>query len=155
MPALYFPDRGIYQKGGWQMRQFFCLLAVFALVAVTGAMAQTGVEGAILGVVTDANGGAVPGATVTVTNLGTGIQKVEISRPDGSFEISALPQGAYSISVTFQGFKTWTVANADLTINEHKRVSPVLQVGDVNERVTVESTADLLQTEKAETGRVI
>jgi hypothetical protein len=44
---------------------------------------------------------------------------------------------------------------ADLTINEHKRVSPTLQVGDVNERVTVESTADLLQTEKAETGGVV
>ena len=32
MPALYFPDRGIFQKGGWQMRQFFCLLVVFSLV---------------------------------------------------------------------------------------------------------------------------
>ena len=114
------------------MRQFFCLLAVFSLMAVAGAMAQTGVDGAILGVVTDANAGAIVGATVTVTNPATGITKVEITRADGSFEISALPQGTYTISVTFQGFKTWTLANADLTINEHKRVSPILQVGDVN-----------------------
>src|SRR5579871_128214 len=137
------------------MRQFLCVLAVFSLVAVGGAMAQTGVDGAILGVVTDTNGGAIVGATVTVTNPATGIQKVEISRADGSFEISALPQGTYTISVTFQGFKTWTLTNADLTINEHKRVSPTLQVGDVSERVNVESVADLLQTEKAETGGVV
>ena len=137
------------------MRQFLCLLAVFSLIAASGALAQTGVDGAMLGVVTDSNGGAVAGATVTVTNPATGIQKVEISRADGSFEISALPQGTYTVSVTFQGFKTWTLTNTDLTINEHKRVSPILQVGDVSERVNVESTADLLQTEKAETGGVV
>jgi hypothetical protein len=137
------------------MKHSLYLMGAFCLLAVAGAMAQTGVDGAILGVVTDPNGGVVGGATVTVTKLDTGIQRVETSRSDGSFEISGLPQGAYSVTVTFTGFKTWTLATADLTINEHKRVSPVLQVGDVNERVTVESTADLLQTEKAETGGVV
>src|SRR5579872_4101684 len=109
-----------------------CLLSLCFLLALPAAMAQTGVDGAILGVVTDPNGGVVPGATVTVTKLDTGIQRIETSRSDGSFEISALPQGAYSVTVTFAGFKTWTLATDDLTINEHKRVSPVLQVGDVN-----------------------
>jgi hypothetical protein len=137
------------------MRQVFCLLAVFSLLALTGAMAQTGVDGAILGVVTDPNGGVIAGATVTVTKLDTGVQRVETSRGDGGFEISALPQGEYSVTVTYAGFKTWTLAKTDLTINEHKRVSPMLQVGDVNERVTIEATADLLQTEKAETGGVV
>ena len=50
--------------------------------------------------------------------------------------------------MTFAGFKTWTLAMADLTINEHKRVTPTLQVGDVNERVTVESTADFCKPKK-------
>lgn len=137
------------------MRQVVCLLALFSLIGLSGAMAQTGVDGAVLGVVTDANGGVVAGATVTVTNLATGVQRTETSRSDGGFEISALPQGTYSVTVTFTGFKTWTLAKTDLIINEHKRVSPVLQVGEVNERVTVEATADLLQTEKAETGGVV
>ena len=53
------------------MKRVLCLLAVFSLIALTGAIAQTGIDGAILGVVTDANGGAVVGATVTVTNLDT------------------------------------------------------------------------------------
>ena len=45
------------------MRQVICLLAVFSLLALTGAMAQTGVDGAILGVVSDANGGVIAGAS--------------------------------------------------------------------------------------------
>ena len=137
------------------MRKLICLLAVFSLIAISGAMAQTGVDGAILGVVADVNGGSIAGATVTVTNLGTNIQKTETSRGDGSFEIDALPEGAYSVSVTFTGFKTWTLARTDLTIGERKRISPALEVGQVNEKVTVEATADLLQTEKADVGGVV
>ncbi len=132
-----------------------CLLSACFLIVVAAAMAQTGVDGAILGVVTDTNGGVVAGATVTVTKLDTGVQRIETSRSDGSFEISALQQGVYSVTVTFAGFKTWNLAKTDLTISEHKRVSPVLQVGEVNERVTVEAITDLLQTEKAETGGVV
>ena len=108
------------------MKQVLCLLAVFSLIALTGAMAQTGIDGAILGVVTDANGGAVVGATVTVTNLDTSIQKIETTRPDGSFEIDALPQGSYSVSVSYSGFKTWTLAKTDLTIGERFAVAPAL-----------------------------
>jgi len=132
-----------------------CLLSACFLLAVAGAMAQTGVDGSILGVVSDANGGSVAGATVTVRNLDTGLVKTEITHADGGFEISPLPEGNYSVSVTFTGFKTWTLAQTDLTIRERKRVSPMLQLGDVNERVTVEATADLLQTERAETGGVV
>ncbi len=135
------------------MKMALCVL--IWLIAVTGAMAQTGVDGAILGVVTDANGGAVPGATVTVVNLGTNIQKTETSHSDGSFEITALPAGRYSVSVTFAGFKTWTLERADLTIAERKRVSPVLEVGQVSEKVSVEATADLIQTENASNGGVV
>jgi hypothetical protein len=135
------------------MKWAFCSL--LWLLALTGAMAQVGTDGTILGVVADANGGRVAGATVTITNLDTAIQKVEVSRQDGSFEITALPAGHYSVSVTFAGFKTWTVERTELTISERKRVSPVLEVGQVSERVTVEATADLIQTENAATGGVV
>ena len=137
------------------MKRTICLLGVFSLLVVTGAMAQTGVDGSILGVVTDANGGVVAGAQVTVANLDTGVTKVEMTKGDGSFEIAPLPRGYYSVSVSFTGFKTWTLARTELTIAERKRVTPTLQLGDVNEKVSVEASADLLQTEKAETGGVV
>ena len=110
------------------------LCALLCLFAVSAAMAQVGVDGTILGVVADTNGGLISGATVNVTNLDTGIKKSEISHSDGSFEITALPAGRYSIAVTFAGFKTWTVESADLTIAERKRLSPVLEVGQVSEK---------------------
>src|SRR2546426_171424 len=119
------------------------LLAAFWFLALAGAMAQTGIDGAILGVVTDANGGVVGGAQVTVTNLDTGLQKVEVTRSDGTFEIGALPKGYYSVSVSFTGFKTWTLPRMEVTISERKRVSPTLQLGDVSEKITVEATAEL------------
>src|SRR5215467_3098077 len=124
-------------------------------LALTGATAQVGIDGTILGVVTDARGGLVPGAIVTITNLDTGIQKVELSRQDGGFEITALPAGRYSVSVSFTGFKTWTVERTELTISERKRLSPVLEVGQVGEKVTVEATADLIQTENAAAGGIV
>src|SRR3979409_799546 len=105
-----------------------CLLSACFLLDVAGAMAKTGGDGSILGVVSDANGGSVAGATVTVRNLDTGLVKTEITHADGGFEISPLPEGNYSVSVTFTGFKTWTLAQTDLTIRERKRVSPMLQL---------------------------
>ncbi len=135
------------------MKTTFCSLLLF-FVGIA-AMAQTGVDGTILGVISDANGGVISGATVTVTNLDTGIRKTEISRSDGSFEITALPSARYSISVTFAGFKTWSIEKTALTIAERKRVSPVLEVGQVTDKVTVEATTDLIQTENAATGGVI
>jgi hypothetical protein len=137
------------------MKRFLVSLVALAFLALNGAMAQTGIEGTILGVVTDANGGVVSGATVTVTNLDTGLRKTATTHGDGSFEVSALPQGNYSVSATFTGFKTWTLDRTDLTVGERKRVSPQLQLGQVNENVTVEASADLLQTEKSDTGGVV
>ena len=79
------------------MKKAIC--ALFWLCAVTVAMAQTGVDGTILGVVTDSNGGLLSGATVAIANLDNGLTRTEISRSDGTFEITALPAGHYSISV--------------------------------------------------------
>lgn len=131
--------------------------AILALLWLFGVacMAQIGIDGTILGVISDSAGGVVSGATVTVMNLDTGIKKSEMSHADGSFEISPLPAGRYSVSVAMSGFKTWLVENADLTIAERKRLSPVLEVGQVNEKVSVESTADLIQTESAAAGGVV
>lgn len=137
------------------MRSSLCLPIVLVLLAVAEAPAQTRIDGAILGVVTDVNGGRLGGAMVAVTNLDTGLTKSMLTDPAGNFEITPLPNGNYSVTVTFTGFKSWTLARVELTIGERKRLEPVLEVGGVNEKVTVEATAELLQTERAETGAVV
>jgi outer membrane receptor protein involved in Fe transport len=111
-------------------------------------LAQVGSDGAILGVVTDSSGAVVAGADVTVTNLETGLAKKTIAGPTGNFEVLALPRGFYRVVVSFVGFKTWELQRGELTVGERKRVSPVLEVGEMSEKVTVEAQAELLQTEK-------
>ena len=76
------------------------LFAVLWLFCISGGMAQIGVDGTILGVITDSAGGVISGATVTVSNLDTGIKKSETSHADGSFEITPLPAGRYSPAQT-------------------------------------------------------
>ncbi len=120
----------------------------FILLLTSSALAQVGTEGGILGVVLDASGAVVAGAEVTVTNLDTNLKKQAVSDAAGNFEILALPRGPYSVTATFAGFKTWTLERTELTIGERKRIAPVLQVGEVSDKVTVEARAELLQTEK-------
>jgi outer membrane receptor protein involved in Fe transport len=121
---------------------------LLCLLVASSLPAQVGTEGSILGVVTDGSGGVIPGAEITGTNLNTGLKKTALTDESGNFEILALPIGPYSISVSATGFKSWVVERTELTVGERKRVSPVLEVGQVTDKVTVEATVELVQTEK-------
>src|SRR5687767_8900964 len=120
----------------------------FILLLTSSALAQVGTEGGFLGVVLDASGAVVAGADVTVINLDTNLKKQAVSDGAGNFEILALPRGPYSVTATLAGFKTWVLERTELTIGERKRIAPVLQVGDVAERITVEARTGMLQTEQ-------
>lgn len=130
------------------MRSFLA----FVLALFTGACvltAQTGTEGSILGIVRDSSGAVLPGATVTITNIETGLKQTATTDGSGFFQVLALSRGVYSISAAMPGFSTWTLARSELTAGEQKRVQPVLNVGNVKEQVTVEAGAEVIQTERA------
>src|SRR5262249_6195299 len=116
---------------------------------------QVGTEGSILGTATDSSGAVIAGAEVTVVNLDTGLKKTTVTNNQGIFEILALPRGPYSVTVSFTGFKTWNVERTELTLGEKKRISPVLEVGEVYQKVTVEAEAELVQTEKGSVESVV
>jgi hypothetical protein len=105
--------------------------------------------------VTDPTGAAVPGAKITAENLDTGFLKSATTDAAGGFEILALPIGPYSVTVSVAGFRTWKVDRLVLNIGDRSRLSPVLQVGDVKEQVSVEATAELIQTDKASVEGVV
>jgi Carboxypeptidase regulatory-like domain len=130
------------------MRLPTMLVMWIGLLLTNSALPQAGTEGGILGVVLDSSGAVVAGADVTVTNLDTNLKKQAVSDAAGNFEILALPRGPYSVTATFAGFKTWILQRTELTIGERKRITPVLQVGEVSDLVTVDARAELLQTEK-------
>src|SRR5438270_3365012 len=80
------------------------------LLAAASACGQAGGTGSIQGTVSDPSGGVVPGATVTATNIATGVRIERKTTDAGFFVLSLLPAGEYSVSVTATGFQTLALA---------------------------------------------
>jgi hypothetical protein len=137
------------------------LRAVLALLTLAGALMPAVVTGQtvtaqVTGMVVDRDGGLVPGATVTITNPATGLQRNLLTGPDGAFAFVDLLAGTYDLSVALQGFKT--SARKDILVEATERVnlpSIVLEVGDLQETITVRNEAPLVQTRTGARGTSI
>ena len=97
--------------------------------------------GAIHGRVLDPTSAAVPGATVDALNEDTGFARQATSNPDGEFAIRALPPGKYKITATLSGFKTYTQTHIQVSVGQNARADVQLEIGAVEDNVTVRSTA--------------
>ncbi|MDP2997261.1 MAG: TonB-dependent receptor [Bryobacterales bacterium] len=106
--------------------------------------------GSIVGTVTDQANAVVPKTAVTILNTATGLSRQATSDEAGYYSISNLPQGAYDLSVTVTGFKPLTQKGVHVLINTVTRADVRLEVGTVTDSVTVEASAALLQTNKAD-----
>src|SRR6476660_5742861 len=126
------------------------LLGVAAVNLVTAQTLDTG----ILGLITDPSGAVIAGASVTVTNTGTGVRRVAPTAPDGKYDIRSLVPGQYTIEVTSLGFRPARASNLSIQINQQARLDFSMQVGEVAEAVEVNSTSPL-QTENATLGEVV
>jgi Carboxypeptidase regulatory-like domain/TonB dependent receptor-like, beta-barrel len=115
---------------------FACLLVVFSLLGVSQAHAQT-FRGMILGTVTDSSGGAVPGATVTIKNLDTGLTRTVTTADDGSYAAPELPIGNYSVTVDKEGFKEGVVTGVRVEVQTERRADITLQPGQLAQKVEV------------------
>jgi len=127
----------------------FSALAAVLLCTSHLAFGQTGTEGSILGTVVDATGAATPGAAVTVTNIETGVAQKAVTDSSGYFQVLALQRGMYAVSVEKPGFAKWQLQSIEVTAQENKRVSPVLQVGASQQEITGQAGVDLVQTEQS------
>src|SRR5881296_3688293 len=118
------------------------LLAVIILpsVIVSPALAQRS-TGAILGLVTDPSGGLIPGVTVTVSNVETGLVRTAQTNEEGLYTVTLLPVGRYAIRASKSGFQEAEVKDVVLHVDENLRVNIPLQVGAVTERITIEASA--------------
>ena len=144
----------IERKEGPMGRNYLASI-LLGLACAFALAAQIGTEGAFFGTVTDSSGSSVPGATVTVTHAGMGFSKQTVTDTDGTFSIFALPIGKYSVTVKAPGFKTWHMTDAELTVGDRSRLSPVLTVGEITESVSIAANAELLQTEKSDVETVV
>ena len=124
------------------------------LGAPAGARAQA-VTGTLLGNVTDSSGAAVPGATVTATEVQTNISRTAVTNESGYYLFASLQNGTYTVSAELEGFKRVQRQNVKVDVNTTVRVDLPLEVGQMTESVTVAAETPLLQTDRTDTGRII
>lgn len=131
------------------------ILSVLILVLVTGAgLGQF--RAGIQGVVTDATGAVLPGATITVVNKETGVTREVVSGETGFYRVSALPPGRYRVTAGLPGFKMSAVDDVIVRAEEIQGLNFRLDPGEISEVVEVSGEAiPPLQTESANIDRVL
>ena len=129
------------------------------LLALTPAFVPTAdaqvLYGSIVGSVSDESGASIPGASVSIMNTATGDSREGSTTEDGLYRFVNVQEGSYDVSVTAEGFSTFTSAGAIVTANTVTRIDVDMQIGQVTEQITVEAEAARLQTEKASTSAEI
>jgi hypothetical protein len=122
------------------------LALLIASGGLAGAARAQAVGAALSGLLTDERGGAVPGATVSIKNVGTGVVREVSSNGDGFYSAPNLLPGTYEVRVTAQGFQTLVQKEISLTVGAEQALNLSLKVGQLNETVVVNATPPSVQT---------
>jgi hypothetical protein len=125
-----------------------------SLLLSLSAFAQTASTGALTGIVTDNTGAVVPAAKVVLTNETTGETRSVTTQANGSYTVPLLLPGSYRVEFSITGFKQAVKTGLQINVTETARLDVQLEVGGVQEQITISSEATVLQTESSALGRV-
>ena len=128
-----------------RLRSFASLLSLLLLPTVAAAQSQAS-TGQITGRVVDAQGGLLPGVSVTVTNPATSFTRTMLTNDEGVYTIPLLPPGSYDVTAQLTGFQTVKREKVPVTVGSNVTVDLRLGVAGVTETVTVEAGAALVET---------
>jgi hypothetical protein len=130
--------------------------ALFVLVAAAAAPAAAqDFRGSITGRIADAQGGFLPGATVTATNLATNAESSTTTDGVGGYTIPYLTPGTYRLTAELSGFKKVIREGVEVRIGDRLAIDLKLDVGQLEETVTVAAETPLLETRSGSAGQVI
>lgn len=116
-----------------------------SLALCTFAFGQ-GTTSRITGSVADSTGAAVAGATVTITRVGSGNTITTTTSDGGTYVFDLIQAGTYDVSIEKSGFKKYVSKNNSALINQPAVINVTLEVGDVAAVVTVDGSAEQVQT---------
>src|SRR5690242_21237216 len=133
--------------------QWFVVLFV-GLLFSAGVKAQT-TTATMLGTVTDTSGAVVPGAQVTARNTQTNLMRAATSNDQGEYRMDFLPVGHYQLEVSATGFKRAVVRGIVLQVSQEVRADVKLEIGEINQSVSVSSDIPLVNTSTPELGRTV
>src|SRR5215813_14240774 len=128
---------------------------LFALTAAAFPAAAQTTNGVISGIVADAQGGVLPGVTVTGRNIDTGLSRSVVTETDGRFRLAALPPGRYELKAELAGFGTVDVPAITLSTATEITRNITMQVQGLNESVTVTGEAPIIEVTKSDVSGVI
>ncbi|NOT25085.1 MAG: TonB-dependent receptor [Acidobacteria bacterium] len=129
--------------------------ALGALIVLTSATAFAQATAQLSGTVRDESGAVLPGVTVTVTQTDTGLNRTAVSDETGVYLLTNLPTGPYRLEVALQGFKTYVQTGIVLQVGGTPTVNATLAVGSLEESVTVDAAAPLVDVRSAGISTVV
>ncbi len=129
---------------------FFVLFLVFA----SFALAQ-GTEATVSGTISDPSGAHIVGATVTATNIDTGVSVVASSNEAGIFVFPSLPPGKYRVVAEHAGFRKGTISDITLAVGAQISVNIPMELGQTTETVEVQAVANEVNASTATVGAVV
>ncbi len=135
--------------------KFFHVSFGLLLLALSSAALAQSPRASIRGVVSDPQGAVIPGATVSATNIQTGIVTTAQTNEVGLYSLPLLPIGQYILKAEASGFRRYVRQNITLTTGQALELRIVLEVGQLTESVTVSAEAPLLETRTADAGQLV
>ena len=138
------------------MKQVMRRVGIVALLlAMSGGSAWAQATAQMSGTVRDESGAVLPGVTVTVTQTDTGFTRSVVTEGEGSYVMPNLPTGPYRLEVSLQGFRTYVQTGIVLQVGATPTINAELAVGNLEESVTVDAAAPLVDVQSAGISEVV
>ena len=128
--------------------------AVLAAILIAPAMMAQTIDGDVLGTVFDAAGAAIPNADIVLENVATGVKSSATGASNGTYRISNVPIGQYTVTLSASGFTSAVMKNVQVELNKATTVNATLQISAVKTEVAVVEAPVLLNTTTAQIGTI-
>ena len=128
---------------------------ILALATLTSFLFAQGERSELNGTITDSTGAAIPGVTISVIETNTKVEIRAISTDSGIYRVPYLQPGLYKVTVSKTGFRSAATENITLRVAQTLTLDFKLEVGQVNDSVSISSEPPLIETGTAEIGRYV
>jgi hypothetical protein len=129
------------------------VLLLLISTAVAGAQAVSTAQ--INGSIRDGSGGALPGVSVTATQTATGLKRETTTDENGLYVFTNLPIGPYQLDASLQGFRAFRQTGLVLEVSANPTINVTLELGSIEETVSVQGSASMVETRSPGIGQVI
>ena len=129
------------------------LIPLLLLSSVT--YAQSTGSATLVGTVTDSSGSLLPGAKLTVLNMGTSFLSESATTTEGSYYVPNLIPGTYRLTIEAAGFKKHVREGITLRTNESPRIDVMMEIGTLSDTINVAASTPLLETETSASGQIM